>query len=312
MTFNENWQIGLATHTGPVKDRNEDNYFLRMTLDPKGQEFGVLAIADGMGGYQDGAEASKLVVKKLDSWWLKRVPKLLKKKNLQQHLSSEFEKLFVQMNQELLQIGSKLGTTLSLIVMYGGHYQLYHVGDSRIYQVKGSQGFQRFIHQQQQHDISLAEQLTEELEGEIEMALLTEDHSWVEQQVKKGKLTREQARNHRKRNMLTQCLGIEEHVDPFEQVGFYHSSDLFLLCSDGFYSMFSDEEIIMTLQGLEKEYTDLQLIADYLVKLANFSGTRDNITVLLVRNVFAKDQVTESEQKSFLQSLFSRTKRGTP
>ena len=51
------------------------------------------------------------------------------------------------------------------------------------------------------------------------MALLTEDHSWVEQQVKKGKLTREQARNHQKRNMLTQCLGIEEGVDPFEQVG---------------------------------------------------------------------------------------------
>ncbi|KMK78253.1 PP2C family protein-serine/threonine phosphatase [Alkalihalobacillus pseudalcaliphilus] len=311
MTFNHNWQIGLATHTGPVKQRNEDNYFLKMTTDPKGHEFGLLAIADGMGGYKAGAEASKLVVLLLDEWWQKRVPKLIKKKNLQQLLSVEFEKLFTKMNEELLKVGTKLGTTLSLVVMHAGHYQLYHVGDSRIYQIKGSQGFQRFIHQQQVNGHDLTPQDTEELEGEMEMALLTEDHSWVEQQVKKGKLTREQARNHQKRNMLTQCLGIEEGVDPFEQVGFYHSSDLFLLCSDGFYSMFSDEEIIRTLQGLEKEYTDLQMIADYLVKLANFSGTRDNITVLLVRNVFAKDQVAATDHKNMWKSLLSKYKRGT-
>lgn len=123
----------------------------------------------------------------------------------------------------------------------------------------------------------------------------------VEQQVRKGKLTKEEARNHRKRNVLTQCLGIEKGVTPFEEIGQYQSSDLFLLCSDGFYSMFSNDEIAETLEGLEKEYSDMQTISDYLVKLASFSGTRDNITVILVRNLY----VNEKKKKRAEQSLFS-------
>ena len=150
----------------------------------------------------------------------------------------------------------------------------------------------------------LNRQYTETLEQDVEIVQLTEDHSWVEQEIKKGRLTKEEARQHRKRNVLTQCLGIEKGVDPWSQTGFYQPSDLFLLCSDGFYSMFSNDEIGETILGLEKEYTNLQTLTEYLVKLANYSGTRDNITVILLRNIYEKDHENKNHDKTkFLSFL---------
>lgn len=308
MISKENWQIGISTDPGPVKERNEDYYFMKMVEDSEGQELTLVAIADGMGGYQAGDVASQIAVNMIDQWWDKHIKKFLKKKDCLQRLVKEMNQIFIKINHKLLHLGPKIGTTLSVLILYKGQYAICHVGDSRIYQIKGGHiGFQNFFRAKgQESDLHLLNrQNTEALEIDVEITQLTEDHSWVEQEIKKGRLTKEEARQHRKRNVLTQCLGIENGVNPWEQMGFYQSSDLFLLCSDGFYSMFSNDEITETILGLEKEYTNLQTLSDYLVNLANYSGTRDNITVILLRNIMKKDDEMKNHQKPNLFSFLN-------
>lgn len=308
MISNENWQVGISSDTGPVKKRNEDFYFCKLIADADGHDFTMVAIADGMGGYQGGDTASQIAIETLNQWWEKHIHKFLKKRDVLPKLIKEMTQLCKKMNEELLRFGTKIGTTLSILILYKGRYAICHVGDSRIYQFKGGNvGFQNFFRSKgQEESVNLLKrQHTETLEMDVEMTQLTEDHSWVEQEIRKGRLTKEEARQHRKRNVLTQCLGIEKGVDPWSQLGFYQPSDLFLLCSDGFYSMFSNEEISETILGLEKEYTDFQTLTDYLVKLAAYSGTRDNITVILLRNIFEKEAGSKEQEKSKLLSLLN-------
>ncbi|MCJ7840235.1 protein phosphatase 2C domain-containing protein [Lederbergia sp. NSJ-179] len=309
MTSKQNWQIGISTDTGPIKKRNEDSYYMKLIEDLEGHELMLVAIADGMGGYKAGDMASRIVISMLDQWWEKSIRKLLKKKDCLQRIIKDMNRIFVRANERLVQMDRKVGTTLSVLFLYKGRYAICHVGDSRIYQIKGGQiGFQNFFRAKELEKglDFLHEQHTEALEMDVEMVQLTEDHSWVEQQIKRGNLTIEEARKHRKRNVLTQCLGIENGVQPSVQMGFYQSSDLFLLCSDGFYSMFSNEEITETILGLEKENRNLQTLSEYLVKLAKYSGTRDNITVILLRNIMKEDLQAKEREKGKLLSLFKK------
>ncbi|MBM0066650.1 PP2C family protein-serine/threonine phosphatase [Alkalicoccobacillus gibsonii] len=284
MDAQPNWQIGLSTDIGPVKAENEDVFVWRLYEDDHMRQVLMVAVADGMGGSKNGAAASQYAKTSLEEWWDKRIKRFIRHDQPLHSIMSEVGPLLESIDAKLFERNTKSGTTLSVLFMYGGQYAVAHVGDSRIYQVTGSQsGLQNYFRQNQSLDLS--QQHTESLETESDLIQLTEDHSWVEQQIKRGQLTREQARTHHKRNVLTQCLGIEKGVKLNEQLGVYQASDLFLLCSDGFYSLFTEEEILQTLRGLENEYTDLQAMSDYLVKLANYSGAYDNITVLLVRHI---------------------------
>lgn len=305
MTYTENWQTGISTHTGPVKPINEDFYFMKMVKSPQGDELSMVAIADGMGGHGNGDEASKTAITMLETWWNKRLLKFLKKQETIQQLTSHLSEYMSEINEELKTNGLKGGTTLSVLLLYQGAYAICHVGDSRIYQIRGVHvGFQNFFRDLQQGPSRFDEQSTEELEATVDILQLTEDHSWVEQQVKKGVLTKEEARQHQKRNVLTQCLGIGYGVEPDARIGTYQSSDIFLLCSDGFYAMFPEEEIAETLGNLAKEYTDLQMMSHYLVNLAYFAGTKDNVTVMCIRNAYVNEP--EVNPKSFLTRLKER------
>ncbi|MBU9724260.1 MULTISPECIES: PP2C family protein-serine/threonine phosphatase [Bacillaceae] len=127
--------------------------------------------------------------------------------------------------------------------------------------------------------------------GKIELLQLTEDHSWVQKQVKLGLLQPEEAENHPKRNILLQCLGVGNGIVPYIRRGFYDTSDLFLLCSDGFHNMFSKEELGDLIFSLVDTYgdKDLQVLSDYLVKLANDRGAYDNVTVGLIQPALASE-----------------------
>ncbi len=302
MTFTENWQTGISTHPGPVKRTNEDFYLMKMGKSSRGEELSMVAIADGMGGHGNGDEASKTAILMLERWWNKRLFKYLKKQQTIQQLASHLSAYLSEINKELETNGQKAGTTLSVLLLYQGEYATCHVGDSRIYQLRGGRvGFQHFSRDLQQRPSSFDEQPTEELETTVDIMQLTEDHAWVEQQVKRGVLTKEQARQHKKRNVLTQCLGVGNGVEPDARIGTYQTSDMFLLCSDGFHAMFSEGEIAETLGNLAKEYRDLQMMTDYLVNLANFAGTKDNVTVMCIRNAYGKEP--EVNSKSFLTRL---------
>lgn len=141
----------------------------------------MIAVADGMGGYQDGDAASRIAVKMLERWWNKRLEKLLKKKDPLRRVLEEVNKLMQEMNETLLAYGKKLGTTLSILILYQGKYAISHVGDSRIFQLKGAFiGFQNYFRQENEKVEldSLKLQNTEVLEADYELSQLTEDHSW--------------------------------------------------------------------------------------------------------------------------------------
>lgn len=308
-----NWKTGIATHQGTKKKKNEDSYLHRIMADNQGNEIALFVVADGMGGYQVGDRASQLAISAFQTWWEKRISKILKKKNIFHHILQEGEKIFHQINKTIkatsIQSGKKMGTTLSLLILYKGEYAVIHIGDSRIYQMKGwNYGLQQYFHQVRfensvQH---VNQQDTEPLDAKPVLHKLTDDHSWVDQKVKEGQITEEEARNHPNRNVLTQCLGIEEVINPFIQTGSYQPSDLFLVCSDGFHSLFSNDEIKNMLINLEKEYGNLQAICDYLINFSNFSEAHDNITLLLIRNLYI-----ESPKRKEKKALFSFLKSGS-
>jgi serine/threonine protein phosphatase PrpC len=298
--MNTNWQIGTASHQGTKKDKNEDSFFHHVSPDNNGNEIALFVVADGMGGYQQGDTASKIAISSIEKWWEKRRHKIIKRKNALLRILTEGEQVIQQINKTIKvtsnHSGKKMGTTLSLLVLYKGEYAVIHIGDSRVYRMKGwNYGLQHYFQQNKSILVDsgsqLDEQQTELLESEPELLKLTEDHSWVGKQVDSGQMSEEEARNHPKRNVLTQCLGIDDKIRPYVSRGTYQSTDLFLVCSDGFYSLFSNEEIKNMLINLEKEYGNLQAISDYLINFSNFSEAYDNVTLLLIRNRFVVNQV---------------------
>ncbi|HET7628054.1 MAG TPA: protein phosphatase 2C domain-containing protein [Bacillales bacterium] len=271
------WNIGLASDCGPLKTSNEDFGWFKITHNEAGEEAVLAIVADGMGGYQAGDVASRLAVKMIASWWEQQILHYLDQKEPFQKLYHELNKRFIEINEELLRVGVyreiQLGTTLSVIVLIHGRYVIAHVGDSRIYQGTRSRFFVK------ENDG------TETLHEGSRLQQLTEDHSWVQTQVQLGRFTKEEARNHGKRNVLIQCLGIKKDVTPFQTTGRFQENDLFLLCSDGFHSLFSDREIGHLLNDAHKKHDSLEQVSGYLVHLAERSGAIDNITVLLLQGM---------------------------
>lgn len=250
-----NWEFGITSHTGNIKKVNEDAAFIRIGKEKNNNEIILAMIADGMGGYQAGEQASKIAIERVKEWWDERIDYLLKRKNPTNHITDELVQLLELINLELIGLGKeygiKTGTTLSLILMLNKEYLILHIGDSRIYQL----------------DTMLKQ--------------LTEDQSFVGVQVKQGRLTKEEARVHPQRNVLLQCLGVEADIEIIMKRGKYHFNDLFLLCSDGFFSLFSDEEIASMLNRFKREKFDLQTMSENLVERALLAGATDNIPVVL-------------------------------
>ncbi|WP_284139659.1 MULTISPECIES: protein phosphatase 2C domain-containing protein [unclassified Virgibacillus] len=305
--MNTNWQTGIATHKGTKKEKNEDAFFSRISTDSKGNEAAVFVVADGMGGYEIGEKASQIAIHVLEKWWDRKVPKLLKRKHALERIVKDAEKELLQINKMIIatseHLGKKMGTTVSILVLYKGKYGVVHIGDSRIYQMKGwTFGLQQYFQRMENSELMDKHDPlhTELLETNPELRQLTVDHTWVEEQIHLGNLSEDEAFQHPKRNVLLQCLGIESSINPYSFIGDYQSSDLFLVCSDGFHSLFEQEEIKNMLMNLEKEYANLQAMCDYLINFSNFSHAQDNITLMLIRHLYV-DKTFEKKK----QSLFS-------
>ena len=224
----DTWEYGYATNKGPKKV-NEDRCWVRTGTDKNKNEFALGLVADGMGGYQAGDYASELVLSVIEDWWNTRIPELMKGRNPLPQISIELDRVLHRINEQLLhrkQInGTTPGTTISLIFFHNRRYMVKHVGDSRIYKLSQSRGeywtTQGSLEETAPLHLDLME--TEPLNNASFGSLnqLTEDHSWVELQVKQGFLTKEQARRHHKRNVILQCLGIEKKLDIFQTAGEY-------------------------------------------------------------------------------------------
>ena len=243
-------EIASATHSGMVRSHNEDS----IASDPS---LGLAVLADGMGGYNAGEVASGIAVSLISS----EMQQTLADRDARDLTTGEIEGLIGEhagkANAAIYQAAqgnsqySGMGTTLVLALWHDNHIAVGHVGDSRLYRLRGD----------------VLEQVTR-------------DHSVLQEQIDSGMITREQARHAQHKNLVTRAVGIDPQVEAEVHSYPVQVNDIYLLCSDGLPDMVADEDIQVTLASLR---VNLPLAAQQLVQQANDNGGRDNVSVILVR-----------------------------
>jgi serine/threonine protein phosphatase PrpC len=202
----------------------------------------LFAIADGMGGAQAGEVASRLATAALkesgaDGGGEQRIADLIQEANRRVYDRSSSDPNT-----------SGMGTTITVALVEDDQVAFGHVGDSRAYLIR-----------------------------DAGMEQLTEDHSLVNELLKTGKLSREEAETHPQRSVITRALGTDPDVDVDTFSVRAETGDLFLLCSDGLTDMVSEDSI---LEVVERNRKDIDGALRALVKEANRGGGQDNITVV--------------------------------
>ena len=144
-----------------------------------------------------------------------------------------------------------MGTTLVVCLFYDNRVMVGHLGDSRLYRLRGKK-----------------------------LEQITRDHSLLQEQIDAGLLTPEQAKHAAHKNLVTRALGIDPGVEAELHEYTTRPDDIYLLCSDGLCDMVSDDDIALTLKALGRH---LDLATQQLVQMANDNGGRDNVSVILVR-----------------------------
>jgi PPM family protein phosphatase len=204
----------------------------------------LYAVADGMGGHGAGDVASRLAVEELVKCL---VPgRVLDVETILAALD-DANRVIIESDES-----SGMGTTITGLAGVetagGSHLMVFNVGDSRVYRLAG---------------------------GRLDQVSV--DHSEVQELVRAGALTREQARTHPRRNIVTRALGSDVTLRPDHWLLPAIAGDRYLLCSDGLFSELADEEIVALLAA-----ADPQRAAATLVAAANDAGGRDNITAIVV------------------------------
>ncbi len=243
------------TDVGMKRNHNEDAFL----TDP---ELGFAVVADGMGGHAAGEVASELAVERISSF--------LRKVNGNEDITWPYKyDIAFSLNANKLMVGIKLandailskvagdpqlngmGTTIVAALFDRDNATIAHVGDSRAYLFRNRR-----------------------------LSLLTNDHSWVSEQVRRGLITEEQARVHPMKNVVTQALGGAERLSVEIDELPLEPGDLVVLCSDGLNSMVSADEMEKI---FIRFHENPEKLIDQLIHKANEQGGDDNITVIVVR-----------------------------
>ena len=206
----------------------------------------LFAVADGMGGAQAGEVASGLAASALDGGISEELPGLERVDALIQEAN---RRIYDRASTD--PTASGMGTTMTVAIVEEMSVVIGHVGDSRAYRVRGDS-----------------------------MEQLTEDHSLVNELVKSGKLSEEEAHIHPQRSVITRAVGTDPDVDVDAFTIEAEDGDVFLLCSDGLSDMVSDVDI---LELVDHNRGDLEQAVRSLVQFANSEGGEDNITAVAFR-----------------------------
>lgn len=240
-----NLTIVGRTHVGKVRHHNEDCIW----LPPDGVRDGqpaLLVVADGMGGQQAGEVASTTTVESFVSTYFAAHgdPDV----RLRQAVEVANAGVLALAQRDVRYRG--MGSTLVAAVVEANHAWVCHVGDSRCYLIRGGRALR-----------------------------LTQDHSWVEEEVRAGRLSARAARTHPQRNIVTRGIGAAPSVAPDVTVrNDLRAGDAVLLCSDGLSSVVDDGEIARVAGSVTPREA-----VDRLIDLANRRGGPDNVSVVMAR-----------------------------
>lgn len=241
-------EIGVKTSKGRIRDINQDSYYISPN-----NKYPLFIIADGMGGHKAGEIASKMAVDIISSILENELKTLYVDDNyIVNSIRNSIWRANIEIYKKSLEKNecSGMGTTLTLAWDINDKIYIGHVGDSRAYLLRNNILYQ-----------------------------ITEDHSLVEELIKNGSISREEAKNHPQKNIITRAVGTSKEIEADVVVKEKLKGDIFLLCTDGLTNMLNDDEIKELLLGNE----DIQKACEHLVELSNDKGGFDNISVVAIK-----------------------------
>lgn len=254
MKLEEALEIVALTNSGMVRAHNEDS----IAVDKVN---GLVVLADGMGGYNAGEVASGIAVEVMVSG----IAQALKNASPVTPDPQTGDELAVVLmgrgihkaNASIYEAAQShgqyagMGTTIVSALFYDNRVVVGHVGDSRLYRLRGE-----------------------------EMLAITRDHSLLQEQIDCGMISIENARHSQNKNLVTRAVGIDAEVIPEIHLHEVEVGDVYLFCSDGLNDMVDDDDIQSVLYAMQG---NLALAAEQLIQMANDNGGRDNVSVILVR-----------------------------
>lgn len=262
---------GAAQSIGNEREKNDDSLIVLSGSVESSEElpdFGLFCVADGLGGYEHGEDASATCVRSIARSLTRGaiLEFLTPETDTQSRPIQEMVRVAVEVaNQDVRERAEGGATTLTAALLLGNQVTIGHVGDTRAYLI---------------------------IEDTVEQ--LTRDHSLVQQLIETGTITEEEAVNHPKRNVLWNALG--RSVDIKVDVSSHNvpPNSFLLLCSDGLWGVLPETEI----QQIIRSVSDPQIACEDLVSAANEAGGPDNVTVILVR--FPPEHVNQSLEPNSL------------
>ena len=237
------------TDTGPVREHNEDNIGQFVPGDPDQMlEHGAVSIVcDGVGGFDHGEVASKLAVDSALKVFNQAKPGTPPRELVKQMFDASNLAIYDMRMKE--GGGNKMATTMSVAVFRNNEITFGHVGDCRIYLVRG---------------------------GSIKQ--LTDDHSYVGMQLKMGLISEQESMNSELRNMITRTVGQDMTIGPDRDAVVVNKGDIVVLCSDGLHGCVLKEEICSTVEAMPPKDA-----CSALISMAIKRGTTDNVSAQVVR-----------------------------
>ena len=240
--------VGL-TDVGNVRQYNEDS----IALDP---DNGLAILADGMGGHRAGDVASRMATDIVHAGIRTRLADIRSTAHQHAPLLAVDESIN-RANQAIFESAQAdasrqgMGTTLALVLFYDNSVVLGHIGDSRIYRLRGNA-----------------------------LQAMTRDDSLLRDQLELGLISAADAVESHNRSLVTQALGVKASVSPHLRRYEALAGDIFLLCSDGLHDLVDDSDIELIIDSLR---SNLPLAAQHLVQTAKDNGGYDNVSVVLVK-----------------------------
>lgn len=248
---------GSVSDRGNYRKNNQDSFCYRLAQYWE-EMIAWLVICDGMGGFSKGEIASAEVLKTFDSWFLKRLPEMLKLGFSAEVLREEWYTIAESENQRISAYaasnGWKMGTTLTAALFLGKEYYILHIGDCRLYEIT-----------------------------DAEILQLTHDHTVTQREIDNGNLLPEEAERDSRQHILLQCLGAGRDIAPDFVVGKIRSKASYLLCSDGFRHELTREEMkIQFCPGKNATKSQIKRNLAHAIQCVKDRGEKDNITAGLL------------------------------
>lgn len=252
-----NFMVAAHSDVGIRKSTNQDSVLIKVADTDYGK-VSLAVVCDGMGGLAKGELASATMIRIFSRWFQEEFPEMLYRGVNPDELRSRWEILILDANEKLSQYGDKnnarLGTTAVALLIVDDMYYIINVGDSRAYML------------------------------DTQIHRITKDQTYVQREMDMGRMTYEESLRDPKRNVLLQCVGASSYIEPDFYLGKIPENAVFVLCSDGFRHVVTEDEIYQNMcpRALNGEGQMIEA-AVRLVELNKYRREDDNISVAIIK-----------------------------